>query len=92
MESLEILLEKSARRYSLDEKREMAERKNTYYRELLRGLSPVTSCPVIDIIKALKDRSVKIAIGSRARTLVRSCGLWVWRFIDMITDGNHITG
>ena len=93
MESLEILLEKSARRYSLDEKREMAERKNTYYRELLRGLSPDDILPgVIDIIKALKDRSVKIAIGSsskNARAILRAVGLE--DEFDTITDGNHIT-
>src|ERR1035437_3986971 len=65
MESLEILLEKSTRQYSLDEKCEMAGRKNTYYCELLKGLSPADILPgVIDMIKALKDRQVKIAIGS----------------------------
>jgi beta-phosphoglucomutase len=92
MESLEILLENSARRYSLDEKREMAERKNTYYRELLKGLSPADILPgVIDIIKGLKDRQVKIAIGSssrNARAILRAVGLE--DEFDVITDGNHI--
>src|SRR6202162_5645551 len=65
MESLEIILEKSAKQYSLDEKREMAERKNTHYRKLLKGLSPADILPgVIDMIKALKNRRVKLAIGS----------------------------
>jgi beta-phosphoglucomutase len=93
MESLEIMLEKSARRYSLDEKREMAERKNTYYRELLTGLSPADILPgVINMIKTLKDRQVKIAIGSsskNARAILRAVGLE--DEFDVIADGNHIT-
>ena len=93
MESLEIMLEKSAKQYSLHEKREMAERKNTYYRELLEGLSPADILPgVIDIIKALKDRRVKIAIGSsskNARAILRAVGLE--DEFDVITDGNHVT-
>src|ERR1035441_4497223 len=79
MESLEIVLEKSGKRYSLEEKREMAERKNTYYRELLKRVSPSEILPgVIEMIKALKDRGVKIAIGSsskNARTILRAVGL-----------------
>jgi beta-phosphoglucomutase len=90
---LEILLEKSAKRYSLDEKREMAERKNTHYRELLKGLSATDILPgVLDIIKALKDRRLKIAIGSsskNARAILRAVGLE--DAFDVIIDGNHIT-
>ncbi len=93
MESLEIMLEKSARRYSLDEKRELAERKNTYYRESLKGLSAADILPgVIDMIGALKDRQVKIAIGSsskNARTILRAVGLE--NDFDVIADGNHVT-
>ena len=93
MESLEIILEKSAKRYSLDEKHEMAERKNAHYRELLQGLSPADILPgVIDTIKALKDRRVKIAIGSsskNARAILRAVGLE--DEFDVIADGNHIT-
>jgi beta-phosphoglucomutase len=93
MESLEIVLEKSGKRYSLEEKREMAERKNTYYRELLKRVSPSEILPgVIEMIKALKDRGVKIAIGSsskNARAILRAVGLE--DEFDVITDGNHVT-
>lgn len=93
MESLEILLEKSAKQYSPDEKREMAERKNAWYRELLKGLSPAHILPgVADMIKALKNRRVKIAIGSssqNARAILRAVSLE--DEFDVITDGNHIT-
>jgi beta-phosphoglucomutase len=92
MESLEIVLEKSARRYSLDERREMAERKNAHYQELLKGLSPADILPgVINVIKALKDRQVKIAIGSssrNARAILRAVGLE--DEFDVVIDGNDI--
>jgi beta-phosphoglucomutase len=70
----------------------MAGRKNTYYRELLKGLSPAAILPgVIDIIKALKDRQVKIAIGSsskNAHAILQALGLE--DEFDVITDGNRI--
>jgi beta-phosphoglucomutase len=92
MESLEIILEKSAKRYSLEERRELAERKNTCYRELLKGLSPADILPgVINVIKALQDRQVKLAIGSsskNARAILRAVGLE--DEFDVITDGNDI--
>jgi beta-phosphoglucomutase len=92
MESLEIVLEKSVKRYSLNEKHEMAERKNTWYLELLQGLSPADILPgVSNVIAALKARQVKIAIGSssrNARTILRAVGLE--NEFDVITDGNDI--
>src|SRR6266404_6749166 len=71
----------------------MAERKNTWYRELLKGLSPVDIMPgVVDVIKALKERQVRIAIGSssqNARAILRALGLEDQ--FDIIIDGTHIT-
>jgi beta-phosphoglucomutase len=93
MKSLEIVLEKSSKRYSLEQKREMAERKNTYYRESLAGLSPSEILPgAVATIRALKERGVKIAIGSsskNARTILRAVGLE--DEFDVIADGNHVT-
>src|ERR1700722_20383540 len=78
MESLGIVLEKAPKRYSLEEKRERAERKNAHFRELLKKLSPADILPgVADLIKTLKNRQVKIAIGSsskNARTILRAVG------------------
>ena len=94
MESLEIILEKSAKRYSLEKRRELAERKNTYFRELLKGLSPADILPgAISVINALQDRRVKLAIGSsskNARAILRAVGLE--DAFDVITDGNDIPG
>jgi len=93
MESLEIILEKSTRRYSSEEKRKLAERKNTHFRELLKGLSPADILPgVLDLIKALKQRQVKVAIGSssrNARPILSAVGLE--NEFDAVVDGNLIT-
>ena len=93
MESLEIMLEKSSRRYSADEKCVLAERKNAWYQELLKKLKPADVLPgVADLIMALKERHVKIAIGSsskNARAILRAIGLEDQ--FDIITDGNHIS-
>jgi len=93
MESLEIVLEKAPKRYLPEEKREMAERKNAHFRELLKKLSPSDILPgVVDLIKTLKERQVKIAIGSsskNARPILRAVGLE--DEFDVIADGNHIT-
>lgn len=92
MESLEIILEKSTKRYSPEERRNMAERKNAYYQKLLTKLSPADILPgVINVIRALKDRQVKIAIGSSSRNagaILRAVGLE--DEFDVITDGNDI--
>jgi beta-phosphoglucomutase len=93
MESLEIVLERSARKFSTEEKREMADCKNAAYCELLKTLSPADILPgVVETIRALKERRVKIAIGSsskNARTILRAVGLE--ETFDVIADGNHIT-
>jgi beta-phosphoglucomutase len=92
MESLEIILENSANQYSLEERRELADRKNAHYRNLLTGLSPANILPgVINVIQALKDRQVKLAIGSsskNARAILRAVGLE--DEFDAIIDGNDI--
>ena len=65
MASLEVLLEKSDKTYSDDEKAELAERKNSYYKELL---STLTRNSVLDgafeMIDFLKNNGIKTAVGS----------------------------
>jgi len=93
MESLEIILEKSSKTYSTAEKQKMAGRKNNIYRELLRGLSPSDVLPgVTSILQAIRERGLKIAIGSSSKNAVpilRAIGLA--EVFDAITDGNPIS-
>jgi beta-phosphoglucomutase len=92
MESLAIILEKSARPYSEQQKREMAERKNRYYCELIKNLSSRDILPgVMEILKILKQKGVKIAIGSSSKNallILKQVGLE--SCFDTVADGNDI--
>ncbi len=93
MESLEIILEKSPRAYSNDEKQALADRKNGYYRELLRSLTPSDLLPgALELLRALKARGIRVGIGSSSR----NCPIILERVglksaFDVIIDGNCIS-
>jgi len=92
LESLEIILEKAGRNYSREEKTEMAERKNKYYRDLLRTLTPDDVFPgVMEMLKELKDKGIKIAIGSSSKNtpfILKKIGMET--SFDAVSDGNQI--
>ena len=68
MASLEIILEKAACEYTADEKAAFAEEKSTLYRELLHQMSEEDlSDAVRDTLNALRERGVRVAIGSSSR-------------------------
>ena len=68
MASLEIILEKSDKTYSDDEKAAFAEEKNTMYRELLGRMSPADlSDDVRNILNVLQEEGLKLAIGSSSK-------------------------
>ena len=68
MESLEIILEKAGRPYTDDEKKELAGRKNNYYRQLLENLSPANILPgVMGLLDGLRQEGVRITVGSSSR-------------------------
>lgn len=93
MESLNIILEKFEGNLTEEEKQQLAEKKNTVYRELLKDMSPedVTE-EVTKTLMELKKRKVKIAIGSsskNARFILERIGLS--EVFDQISDGNNIS-
>ena len=47
MDSLELILEKSTRKYTAEEKEDLAEEKNGYYKELLNKMAPADVRPEI---------------------------------------------
>ena len=68
MDSLNIILEKSDKAYSQDEKNAMAEEKNTRYRQLLNQMSPADlSGDVKRTLDTLRARGLKLAIGSSSK-------------------------
>lgn len=93
MASLEIILERAAKAYSELEKEQMATRKNAYYVDLIGKLSPADILPgAMDVLHALKQKGVKIAIGSSSRNtpiILKQIGLQ--DTFDAIADGNQIT-
>lgn len=93
MQSLEIILEKSGKSYTQEEKQEMAERKNRYYRELLQKMTPADLAPETKkTLETLKAKGFKMAIGSsskNARLILEHIGLG--DFFHAVADGNCIT-
>jgi beta-phosphoglucomutase len=93
MESLEIMLERAARKYSQAGKVAMAERKNGYYRELLKDLTPADILPgVLPVLDDLRKRGIKLAVGSSSKNagpILRAIGLG--EAFDVVVDGTHIT-
>lgn len=93
MESLEIVLEKSEKVYTEQEKESFAEEKNNTYRELLSGMTPedVTE-EVRDTMNKLRERGHRLAIGSSSKNtkfILERVGLK--DFFDAVSDGTNIT-
>jgi beta-phosphoglucomutase len=92
MGSLEILLEKSPRPYSDEQKEILAEEKNAMYRASLKRLSPADILPGIPgLLDALRARGVKMAIGSSSRNagpILDAIGLS--EAFDAVVDGTQI--
>jgi beta-phosphoglucomutase len=92
MESLDIILEKANKSYSSAEKLKLAEAKNDIYRDLLKKISPSDILPgVASLLKELKAKNIKIAIGSSSRnspTILAQIGLGT--YFDATADGNDI--
>lgn len=93
MESLEIILERSEKEYSQEEKNAFAEEKNETYRELLKQMTTADlSDEVKSTLDALREKGLKLAIGSSSkntRTILGQIGLG--GFFDEISDGTNIT-
>lgn len=93
MGSLEIMLERAEKSYSPEEKRILSERKNNYYVDLIKELTPADILPgVMDNLKRLKASGIKIAIGSSSKNtpiILKQIGLDT--FFDAVSDGNNIS-
>lgn len=92
MASLDIVLEKSSRVYSDEEKLEMATFKNNIYREYLKQMTPKDlSDDVLNTLKTLKEKGIKISIGSSSKnTKLILTNIGIIDMFDTIVDGNDI--
>ena len=93
MASLEIILERSPKEYTPEEKEAFATEKNENYRELLKNMSPADlSDEVKDTLIELRNRGYKLSIGSSSKNtkfILSRIGLA--DFFDAIADGTDIT-
>lgn len=93
MASLEIILEQSEKTYTEEEKRDLAERKNNIYKELLNQMTPEDlSEDVKHTLEELRSRGLKLAIGSSSRNTKRILSrLGLSDAFDAVSDGTNIT-
>lgn len=88
--SLEIIL--GEKKVSAEKFAEMMARKNKYYQESIRNISPADLFPgAEEILEELKKKGLKLALGSsskNARTVIK--GLGIEKYFDVIGDGNSV--
>lgn len=93
MECLEIILEKSDKTYSDEEKWQFAEEKNRAYQNLLRGMRPEdVGTEVRETLALLRRKGIKTAIGSSSRNAcLILCRTNLTEAFDAVADGTQIT-
>ena len=93
MESLEIILEKSTKKYSKEEKEDFAEQKNKMYVELLEDMTPADlPKEVKTTLDDLRKQGVLLAIFSSSKNSMRILKhLGLENYFDAISDGTNIT-
>lgn len=93
MESLDIILEKSNKKYSIEEKQKLATKKNDTYRNLLKNMDDHdVSSDVLKTLYFLKRNDIKVAIGSSSKNtmfILERIGLD--NYFDAIADGTQIS-
>ena len=93
MESLEVVLEKTDRQFTDEEKIQLAERKNEYFKESLKTLTPESLLPgVKDTLLYLRERGILTALGSASKNapyiLER---IQIESLMDAISSGLDVT-
>ena len=93
MACVDIILEKSSRIYTEEEKLQIATEKNELYRRLLGDLSEKDlSDDVRDTLNTFRAAGLKLAIGSSSKNtpfILERIGLG--DFFDAVSDGNNIS-
>ena len=92
MDSLDIILEKSRRSYSVEEKQRLSARKNGYYVRKIATLSHESVMPgALDTIGSLKKMGIPIAVASSSKNAPAILkALHLKNKFDAVADGNDI--
>lgn len=93
MESLDIILENSARKYTNEEKQALADEKNEAYQKLLNNMTPEElTTDTIDTLNELKSMGIRLAIGSSSKNAMLILSqLGIPDIFDEIVDGTQIS-
>lgn len=93
MDSLEILLEKSKKVYTEEEKFALAERKNRYYLQLLEGLGEDAVLPgAFETLKYMREKGIRTAVGSSSKNaLVILEKTGILPLVDEMITGSDVT-
>ncbi len=68
MECLAMLLEQTDQEYTDEEKQELADRKNGYYRDMISHLSPGDILPgSLEMVQELRERNLKVGLASGSK-------------------------
>jgi beta-phosphoglucomutase len=93
MESLQVVLEKCDKSYSEEEKEQLAEKKNDYYKEMLQTLDQQAILKdAKEALFMLRERGIQIGVGSvskNAPMILEKTGLI--QYIDQVSCGLDIT-
>jgi beta-phosphoglucomutase len=93
MESLQVVLDKGNKSYTEEEKEELAERKNNYYKEMLEELNDSAVLPgALETIRLLKEKGIMTAVGSASKNapdILKRIGLLT--YMDKISSGLDTT-
>lgn len=92
-ESLNIILERSSKQYTPEEKIAFAEEKNQNYRKLIGKMAPADiSDEVRNTLEKLRSRGIKLAVGSSSKNTPLILGkTGLADYFDAVSDGNNIT-
>jgi beta-phosphoglucomutase len=92
MECIEIITHASGKKYTTEQKQELAERKNRYFVESLSTVTPEALLPgALRALQELKKRGIKIAVASNSRnakTIIKS--VEIEPYLDAVVDGYEI--
>jgi len=89
MESLEVLLEKSNKKYTYRQKKRLAKKKNRFYKKMIRDIDETAILSgAIESLKKLKYMNILCAIGSASRNapaIINKLG--IEEYIDAVSCG-----
>lgn len=93
MKCVDILLEAAGKECTVEEKIEIAERKNRYFNELLEKVTEKELLPgALETLQELKRRNIKTAVASNSKNATPIIEkVHIAQYLDAIVDGYDIT-